>query len=516
MKDDENNFISQDVTFLHERVLPESGGYLAGYAALIHAYDLQVPLPEKLSYISSRYKRYTQNEWEIYTPRYKPVDSIAGHVEFAMKYEGIDLAILHALFQKIRPGEIEEWVKREPTGKFSRKTWFLYEWLTGKELALENVSTGNFIEVIDPKLQFAGSTSLSRRHRVNNNLPGTRDFCPLVRRTEKLKSFINLSLSKQAYEKTGEIHPDVLARAAAFLLLKDSRASFAIEGEQGAKGRAERWSRAIGQAGLHPLTTDELLRLQKIVIEDTRFVKLGFRTEGGFIGVHERLSATPIPDHISARWQDVPKLINGLIQTYNELNKKDIIDPIIIAAVIAFGFVFIHPFTDGNGRIHRYLIHHILSALGFTPKGVVFPVSAVILDRLDEYRQVLESYSRPRLDYIEWRPTSEGNVEVLNQTIDLYRYFDATRMTEFLYECVFETVENVLPGEIRYLERYERMKEGINSLFDMPDPLVDLLILFLQQNEGKLSKRARQKEFKALTEHECEQIENLYLSVFSA
>ena len=41
--------------------------------------------------------------------------------------------------------------------------------------------------------------------------------------------------------------------------------------------------------------------------------------------------------------------------------------------------MFIHPFLDGNGRLHRYLIREELSVLGFTPKGIVLPVSAFIL-----------------------------------------------------------------------------------------------------------------------------------------
>lgn len=41
---------------------------------------------------------------------------------------------------------------------------------------------------------------------------------------------------------------------------------------------------------------------------------------------------------------------------------KSIYDP-VLAAGIAFGFVFIHPFEGGNGRIHRYLIHHVLAKI---------------------------------------------------------------------------------------------------------------------------------------------------------
>jgi Fic family protein len=61
------------------------------------------------------------------------------------------------------------------------------------------------------------------------------------------------------------------------------------------------------------------------------------------------------------------------------------------AAAIAFGFVFIHPFVDGNGRLHRYIIHHVLAKKEFTKQGVIFPVSASILDHINDYKTVLES-----------------------------------------------------------------------------------------------------------------------------
>ncbi len=99
--------------------------------------------------------------------------------------------------------------------------------------------------------------------------------------------------------------------------------------------------------------------------------------------------------------------------------------------IIAFGFVFIHPFEDGNGRIHRYLFHHVLAEKEFLPRGLIFPVSVVILERIEEYRKTLEHFSKPRLGLIEWRSTEKNNVEVLNDTLDLYRYFDATKQAEF-------------------------------------------------------------------------------------
>ncbi|MGV8949053.1 MAG: Fic family protein [Candidatus Paracaedibacter sp.] len=500
-------------TFFWDRVLPEKEVPLVGYAALIDHYNLQIPLPERLCFISHHHRLYQTEHWGAFTVRHQPSHALSGHLTFALKYEGVDLAILNALFKKISPEKIAQWIRYEPTGKYSRRIWFFYEWLTGKILDVPDAVAGNYVEAIDSKLQYGTAKTISSgRQRVSNNLPGIPRFCPLIRRTEKLEALTALHLGTRAKEQAEAIHPNVLMRASALMLLGDSRASFAIEGERPSKDRTERWGRAISQAGTHPLTLEELLRLQSIVIEDQRFVKLGLRQEGGFVGDWERSSGMPIPDHISARWQDLLSLMENFFETYTHAKEQGM-DPILLAASLAFGFVFIHPFADGNGRIHRYIIHHVLDQMGFSPKGLVFPVSAVILERIDEYRHVLEAYSRPRLDFIEWQPTPQGNVEVTNETIDLYRYFDATSQAEFLYDCVRQTIEKTLPEEIDYLEQYDRLKVAITERFDMPDHIMDLLIRFLHQNQGVLSKRAREKEFKELSEAECQDLEGLYKEI---
>lgn len=495
--------------------LPEVGAQLAGYAALISAYKLEVPLPDILCAISQKHKRYQKDNWLMFSPKHKPNDNLYAHIIFALKYEGVNLSVLSGLFKSIDQKELEEIIRQESWGSYSRRIWFIYEWITDKRLDILDIQDTkiNFVDVLDSKLQYTGPSRRSQRHRINNNLPGVPNFCPLIRRTELLDNFINSNLNAVAESELKQVHPDLLMRAAAFLLLKDSKASYAIEGESPAHDRAERWGKAIGQAGKYPLSHEEFLRLQEIVIADFRYTQPGYRNEGGFIGDHDRATYIPIPVHISARFQDVYDLMEGLIEADNLLKSSNY-NAVFAATSIAFGLVFIHPFEDGNGRIHRYLIHHALIEKSFTPEGVVFPVSYVILERLKEYRLVLESYSAPRLKFIKWRPTEKGNVEVLNETIDLYRYFDATKQAEFLFSCIQETIEKVLPEEIDYLQKYDEMKSFIENYIEMPDRLVSLMIKFLEQEKGKFSKRAREKEFKDLTEVEVKTIESKFQAVF--
>ena len=504
--------ISPKITVFRGRLTPEEG-FLVGYGAIIEKYKLSVPIPSRLSLISQKKRKYESDNWQVFTPKYQPGDSIYKQLIFAIKYEGINLLIFKKLFEILNSNEIIDLVQIEPLSQYSRKIWFLYEWLFNRQLEIPDLKSGNFVPLIDQKVQFAINGNRSSRHRIVNNLPGFPDFCPLIFKTEKLEKYITSDFQSQKRKYLNSIHKDVMQRAASFLLLKDSKASFTIEGENPGTNRALRWGKAIGEAGKNPLSKKELLRLQEIIIESKRFTKLGFRTEGGFVGEHDRVTGELIPEHISARWQDLDQLIDGLILTSKYLEGEEF-DPVLTASAIAFGFVFIHPFSDGNGRIHRYLIHHILAKMELVQQGVIFPVSASILDKIDEYRIVLEHYSHPVLELTEWESTPENNVRVLNETIDFYRYFDATKQAEFLYECVFDTINRIIPEEVNYILKYDEFKRFIDDKFEMPDKLVATLVRFIEQNNGKLSQRARGNEFAELTDDEVVEIEKVFREVF--
>jgi Fic family protein len=502
---------SGPVTIFHEQVLPERATP-AGYAALIDAYRLKVPLPRTLSAISEHHRSREESGWRILTARHAPASSLEGHLTFALKYEGLDLCVLKGLFRATGPEAIELMVQATPTGTYARRIWFLYEWLLGERLTLTDAQKGAYARVVDIEQQWAAKGETSPRHRVWNNLPGTPAFCPLVYRTKALEEFVGMDLAARAQTAVAAVPRNLLARTAAFLLLKDSKASYAIEGERPAQDRIQRWGRAIGEAGRHPLSLDELLRLQAIVIGDARFVKLGLREEGGFVGEHDRDSRLPLPDHISARAEDLAGLIAGMIAF--EQGAARAIDAVIAAAVLAFGFVYVHPFVDGNGRLHRYLIHHVLAGRGFHPAGVVFPVSSSILESIDMYQRTLENYSKRLLPVIEWDATAEGNVEVRSDTADYYRYFDATPHAEFLYQCVRKTIDEDLPRETEFLRRYDRFRAVVETVADMPERSIDLLFRFFHQNHGSLSKRGREKEFARLTDSEVARLEATYKNLF--
>ncbi|MBF0244742.1 MAG: cell filamentation protein Fic, partial [Planctomycetes bacterium] len=211
MSDDKNNLYSRPLTVFHGRRLPKDARLLAGYGALVNNYQLAVPLPQVLSVISLHHRRDEEGPWRIFTPGHKPEESLAGQLTFALRYEGIDLLVLKRLFQKLPASELSQMIAEEPTSLYRRRIWFLYEWLMEQRLELDDAKQGNYADLVDDGLQYAGPEVKSKRHRIRNNLPGIRTFCPMIRRTAKLDAFIQAELRESVQKAVGAVHAEIMA-----------------------------------------------------------------------------------------------------------------------------------------------------------------------------------------------------------------------------------------------------------------------------------------------------------------
>jgi Fic family protein len=194
--------------------------------------------------------------------------------------------------------------------------------------------------------------------------------------------------------------------------------------------------------------------------------------------------------YVAPKPQDVTSMMDGLLQCSERLAESDV-DPVVQAAVLGFGFVFVHPFDDGNGRLHRYLIHHVLARAGFTPEGMVLPVSATMLADPRAYDGCLERFSRPLLARLEYDLDRQGAMTVHGETADYYRYFDATAAAEYLYGVVEQTIERDLAGELDFLARFDAAWRELREIVDLPDRRLELFLRLCLGNRGKLSARKR-------------------------
>jgi len=482
----------------------------AGYAFLIEHFNLKVIPNWHASRVAATGTTRSRIEDGLvestYPSSYWPGDQIQDHLEFALKYDGFNPGILAAIFQVIDPIVIASWVSSRPTGRNARRAWFMFEFITGKKLPLPDVKTGNYVNLLDPDDYYTSSPGRrSPRHRIIDNQLGVPAFSPVVRRTERLREMEAMDLSQRCAKIVTAYPPELMRRALAYLYSRETKSSFQIEHIRVDSSRTEKFIFLLEHARLQDFVTeDSLLAIQNAIV-DGRFKADRYRANQNYVGQtispgRERVHyVSPIP-------ADLPGLMSGFMDAHQTM-KHGSVAAVIHAAVISYGFVFLHPFEDGNGRIHRFLIHNILSIRGAVPKGLMFPVSASMLKHPDLYDRALEAFSGPLMQNVDYDLDDLGRMTVRNDTDMLYRYIDMTPQAEALYDFVWKTVDHELLEELDFLARYDETRSAIQQIADIPDRLLDLFIRLCLQNNGRLSPTKRKAHFEALTDDEVARME---------
>jgi Fic/DOC family len=491
----------------------------AGYLLLRERYALQC-LPNPIeSFVSPGTRRTHESQertQEIYPKSYWPGDSDFDHLEFALKREGVHLQLLRTLLPRLPVDALTAYIQSKPTSAYARRIWFLYEEFSGRQLNLPDVTQGNYVELLDPQEYYVGPPTRSPRHRVNVNLLGTLGFSPMIRRTRKLQAAEDRKVEQRCRKVIEAIPPELYARALQFLYTKETKSSYAIERETPDQKRAHRFAEALREAPQSDyLLKDTLVKLQQVIV-DPRFANAGWRDtvgEQNYVGRSVGLTEEEV-HFVSPRADDVADLMAEFLEASRRTLNSDV-HPVIAAAAIAFPFVFLHPFSDGNGRVHRFLIHYVLSYRRFAPDGVVFPISATMLHRPQDYDACLESFSKPLLPLVEYSLDAHGRMTVHNDTRDLYRHVDCTFIAETLFSFVEETIDKELPAEILFLKQYDAARSLMRAVVDLPNRQADLFIRLCRQNNGSLSKSKRQiPEFAALTDAEISGLEAAAVKAF--
>jgi len=494
-------------------IIPK-GALPIGYSALIKQYNLNVMPHFRLSYLIPKGSRRTLEQHPTHIYLYDngyalddPTNPLE-HLTFSFKHDGLNLEITNALFANINKKIVTDFIAHLQQGKYHRIIWYLYERFTNKKLQIPDLTKGTYVTILDPKKYYTTKNIAYTRYRIHDNLLGNVAWCPIVRKSPALLAFAHKNLSATALSITKKYSASVLERASTYLYTKETISSYQIEREQPSKSRLTRFIKLIKKTESIPvLSKATLLNLQHSVVEQ-RFANNDYRTTQNYIGQLRNLTYQ-IVHYISPQPHDVAPLMQGLLEAFERMLSSHV-DPIVIAATVAFGFVFIHPFDDGNGRLHRFLIHYILHRTKFTPQGMIFPVSAVILHNIEKYTQTLESFSKPLMERIvNYDLDAKGNLKVLGATKHLYQYLDYTKITEFLADCVTETVHNDFKEELQHIVNYDHAKTSIQKIVDLPDALINLCIALITQNNGSISKKKRTAHFSLLTDAEVKAIERI-------
>ena len=154
-----------------------------GYAHLVQRLSLEVRQLERPAAITGAANKRIDSETHVLFPRGVAIDdSVTGHLEFALRHEGVNLEVIDAVFEHLVPNELIERLATTPTGTHIRRICFLWEWLTGQSLPVDPISTGSYVDLFPADLYVVSDEPVNNsKFRVRNNALGTRDFCPTVR-----------------------------------------------------------------------------------------------------------------------------------------------------------------------------------------------------------------------------------------------------------------------------------------------------------------------------------------------
>ena len=256
----------------------------------------------------------------------------------------------------------------------------------------------------------------------------------------------------------------------------------------------KRFLNAIKNVGLFELTKEKLIDLQNKIVEENKRAN-DYRVDEIYVGstIHRLGGIDEDVRYIGACPKHVPSMMQGLLKTHERLMIDSAVPALIHATVISFGEVYIHPLEDGNGRIHRYLIHDVMKQREPEHKFII-PISTAILKNQKQYDSVLETISRPTLAMLDWELDSENsNKLIVHNDIDyMYRYPDYTAHVKFVYDMMNKAISNELVEEIGLLVVFDAIKGAINDLTDIPNNMLDNITSILINGGGKVSK-AKQK-----------------------
>lgn len=446
--------------------------------------------------------------------------SLLEHVLFALKHETMQLAVLHEALKQVGPEEMAAALAAQRTGIYLRKAAFLWEKAHGTALPLPwDTTGGNYIDLFDSGSYYTGPVwDRSPRFRLNFNGIGPWQFCPVVRRDPTLEQRGQQVLERlRTWAAEAENHR-ILDRVMSWAYLSETRDSYAIENEAPSPDKAHAFLQAMEHLrDRTPLSEDYLVQLQNTVITSALKTEVTFRPTQNWLqrGGHGALAVRYVPPPPEA----LPGLMGGWLRMANSQGGD--VPPFVRAALVSFGFVFLHPFLDGNGRLSRLLAHHslnvqqVLPAVGAQP--TLLPLSVAMKRHENEYLAALEAFSRPARQL--WDVTAVADGQYLfdfKSAPEVYAHWSGDAAASFVTACAEQALEQSLLHETHFIQAYDAAFERIDRAFDLPNRTINLLIQWIQQNGGRMPARRRNaSELALVSADQLDRIEAIVAECFA-
>ena len=414
------------------------------------------------------------------------------HLQFALKHEGLDLQAAMLALKHMDGHQIGQAFLGSPSSAYLRQIAYLWELANRKELGDLPAASGPYSPLFDAQKFVTGKTRRNARWRVDFNGLGTTDYCPTVQRTPKLQSLFDSNILEQANKFISNLDKDVLDRAVKWAYLSETQGSFAIENETPTSSKSEAFAALLSRASEPEVITEEyLVALQNLTVTNPMDKAVEFRNKQNWLrdSLPGALGVTylpPPPDLMMS-------VMDGVMALANDADSG--VDHLVRGAIASFGFVFAHPFMDGNGRLSRFLFHKTVCSSGLLPDGLVLPVSIAMKRNEKQYLQALQTFSKQARN--RWQVTAIDDSQIDAQFTgdpSIYRYWDATACVTFALQMAKESLDLDLRNESAFLMKFDKAYKAVNDELDMNNNDLTLAVKFcLAADDGALSSNKRKK-----------------------
>lgn len=483
---------------------------LLGYAWLIDHFSLQgielTPACQSASIASIKTNEKHGQSIRLFPLSYRPhTDIPLQHLQFAFKYEPLCLPCLNNLFQQTEiQGYIEQALLANPNSKYYRLAGFYYEWLTHQTLNVPDLASGNYVDAIDPSQYYVAQTIRDRKFRVNNNLIGDGRLSAVLRRNSALIS--DEALNHLSKESLSLSDTTLLARTTRYLIALETRSSSEIEAEPISPSKQMKFMQALETISPDNLTKEKLIETLNI-IKDTKYQEFDYRCQQNYLGKGGRGYASV--DYVTPKPEDAHLLMDAWFGLRDRIIDSDM-PAIAKAAVLSSSFVYIHPFMDGNGRLSRYIMQDTLYKTGTIEHAYALPLSAGILKNIDGYYAVLKSLSSKIMKSVKFTLLDNYEVVVDNDTADLYRHLAYDQHAQFLSDMARQVAEIIIPAEVERLRQFDALTARLDSVFDLPEKDITLMVNLLIENHGAISQKKRKGVLQHIHRDDLDTAERIY------
>ena len=418
-------------------------------------------------------------------------EDILEQVLFALKHEGVNLQILAQAMPHVPVKALRTALGQTPNGRYIRVLAHLWEVFMGQRLVEHPQVAGGYVDVFDPERYVTGPAQRDARWRVNFNGLGTVRYCATVERTPAIEQGMASDVLGRTAAFLESLGPAVLDRALTWAYLHETEDSYAIEHEKPTEDKARAFVQLLKMAHEgRPLTEDYLAELQSSTVTNPLDKAVEFRAEQNWLRGPGRGAAgvTYVPP-----WPDLMlELMDEWMRFANEAPRH--LDPIVAASIASFGFVFLHPFMDGNGRLSRFVFHKALCTSGRLVKGQLLPVSVAMKRHEAQYLAALQSFSKPARERVQVTWIDEGEYRFEFKTdASIFRFWDATRCVEFGFQMAAQALDVELKQETVFLAQFDEVTRRVNAQVDVRNNDLATLAIICLDNGGMISAKKRKR-----------------------